>query len=337
MTVEDAKMTDKENTSMETTEKDATNKAIEEDEAATKAVVVVVPPLQAAAQRLERLLGGSSTANAAAAPSTTTTTTTLLTARQQLQQQQAAEQLKLQAAQQNFHYTNPAKVVRRWLSTSSGAAGDATAADIQSAAAILLDPAVSSKGRSLLVTPETATPTASVPAAAAAADGETPPPPPPPVLLYVKMAAREVESWLISLAVRILWKEQKYAQAFELAQRGMDILLAHIEEASLKITTAISFSGASGGGAASLFPLLARLTRWRSLAAESLLAAVAANSRGSGSAASPDTLHAAANLRIDLARAHNLATLRRDVDTQATLLNSMLRDLLKHSQGMYIV
>jgi hypothetical protein len=314
MTVEDAKMTDKEN-SMET-EKDATTKAIEEDEAKAKAAVIVVPPLQAAAQRLERLLGGTGTTAATAA-----STTTALTARQQLQQQQA-EQLK--QAQQNFHYTNPAKVVRRWLSTSSGAAGDATAADIQSAAAILLDPAVSKGGLALLVTPEITSTTAAPPAAA---EGETIPPPP---VLYVKVAAREVESWLISLAVRILWKEQKYAQAFELAQRGMDILLTHIEEASLKITTAVSFSVASGGGgAASLFPLLARLTRWRSLAAESLLSS---NSAGT----SPETLHAAANLRIDLARAHNLATLRRDVDTQATLLNSMLRDLLKHSQGMYI-
>jgi hypothetical protein len=41
----------------------------------------------------------------------------------------------------------------------------------------------------------------------------------------------------------------------------------------------------------------------------------------------------AANLRVDMAKAHNMATLRRDVDSQATLLNCMLRDLLRNKQG----
>jgi hypothetical protein len=38
-------------------------------------------------------------------------------------------------------------------------------------------------------------------------------------------------------------------------------------------------------------------------------------------------------LRQEMAKAHNMACLRRDVDSQATLLNLMLRDLLLHSQG----
>ena len=40
-----------------------------------------------------------------------------------------------------------------------------------------------------------------------------------------------------------------------------------------------------------------------------------------------------ANLRQDMVKAHNMACLRRDVDSQATLLNLMLHDLLKNSQS----
>ena len=70
-----------------------------------KAAEKAMPPLEAAARRLERLL---------------------------------SEQVL------DF-YTNPVKVVRRWLGTSSGAAAGATSAvDISSAVATLLDPATSS-------------------------------------------------------------------------------------------------------------------------------------------------------------------------------------------------
>jgi hypothetical protein len=121
---------------------------------------------------------------------------------------------------------------------------------------------------------------------------------------------REVESWLISLAVRLLWKDGKYQEAFALSQNGINILISHLDEASLRITSASSASTSS------LFPLLARMFRLRSLAAESL-ADPAIN----------------ANLRVDMAKAHNMATLRRDVDSQATLLNCMLRDLLQNKRG----
>ena len=119
------------------------------------------------------------------------------------------------------------------------------------------------------------------------------------------VAAREVESWLISLAVRLLWQQGQHSDAFELAQKGIEILHEHLEQQPQS---------------SSLFPLLARLFRWRCLAAESM-----------------ESPAVEAGLRVGLARAHNVATLRRDVDTQATLLNQMLRDLLRHSQSTYSI
>jgi hypothetical protein len=212
-----------------------------------------LPPLQASARRLERLL------------------TTL-------------------TANQHHSYSNPVKIVRRWLATSSGAAGSATTDGIDAAAAALLDPAGScAKGRSLLVTMEVET-----------AEDDAPP-------VYLENAAREVESWLISLAVRLLWKQQNYVAALALSQSGVEQIMAHFEETSRRITST---------SAPSLFPLLARLYRLQSLVSE--------------------VIHdpaLSAKLRAEMAMAHNKAFLRRDVDTQATLLNNMLRDMLQNSQG----
>lgn len=232
----------------------------------------VVPPLQASAFRLERLLGGSKGGATSGVEGS---------------------------------YTNPVKVVRRWLATSSGAAADATADDIQMAAKALLDPNGScARGRHcLLGTGSDAAVGMEVESESAAMSSKS--------SRYLKFAAREVESWLISLASRLLWKEKKYVEAFELCQRGIVIIMAHLEEASSKITSV------SAPLASSLFPLLARLYRLRSLNTEAMKDA-ALN----------------ANLRAEMAKAHNMASLRRDVDTQATLLNCMLRDLLEDSQGM---
>jgi hypothetical protein len=223
-----------------------------------------LPPLVAAARRLERLLGGPDDRVA------------------------------------DF-YTNPVKVVRRWLGTSSGAAGSATAENIQNAAADLLDPAgPCSVGRALLV-----------PADRPIAMEEEGDEEKKPSITYMTQAsAREVECWLISLAVRLLWKEGKHTEAFELSQKGIEICTAHVEEASRRVTAT--------GSASSLFPLLARLFRYRSLTAEIL--------HSSG---------IEGGLRVGMAKALVKASLRRDVDTQATLLNCMLRDLLKHSQGKF--
>jgi hypothetical protein len=234
-----------------------------------EAPAIVVPPLDAAAKRLERLVGGG-----------------------------IVDKDRLLHS-----YTNPAKIVRRWLGTSSGASSDATVEDISSAAAALLDPSgLCARGRELLHAGAASTAMEVETAVEKVEAGTTG---------YLTSASeREVESWLISLAVRLLWKDGKYPEAFKLSQDGIDIIMSHLDQASLRITSVSSASSSS------LFPLLARMYRLRSLAAES-----------QGDAA------IAAHLRVDMAKAHNMATLRRDVDSQATLLNCMLRDLLRNKQG----
>jgi hypothetical protein len=120
----------------------------------------------------------------------------------------------------------------------------------------------------------------------------------------------------MSLAVRLLWKENKHAEALALAHEGIQILTLHLDD-----------NDATTATASSLFPLLARMYRLRSLAAESLVV-----QSSSISSATANGVVVAMDLAA-MAQAHNLATLRRDVDTQATLLNAMLRDLLRNSQG----
>ena len=200
-------------------------------------------------------------------------------------------------------YTNPGKVVRRWLGTASGASGNATYDDISAAAAILLDPqGPCAAGRQLLVTSD-------VPSGMDVDSGDK-----QQELGYLTMAScREVESWLISLSVRLSWKERKYIEAFDLVQRGIAIVVKHLDVAATNLT---SLSGVS---TSSLFPTLARLYRYRSLVAEAI--------------ADPAI---SASLREDMIKAHNMACLRRDVDSHATLLNLMLRDLLLNSQSKWL-
>lgn len=238
-----------------------------------------IPPLEAAARRLERLLGGG-----------------------------------IQDKDRNLlTYSNPGKVVRRWLGTASGASGGATLEDISAAAAKLFDPnGPCGTGRSLLGAEETpAAMEVDTPAPAAVQDikdkkgasaskGQG---------FLSSSAHREVEGWLISLKVRLVLKGNKASDAFELSQQGIGILMSHLNTAALKITAV------SGVSASSLYPLLARMFRYRSLAAEALK--------------DPSTN---ADLRRDMAKAHNMACLRRDVDCQSTLLNLMLRDLLSNAQ-----
>lgn len=216
------------------------------------------PPLEAAGLRLERLLGGSKAAEESTAAITS-------------------------------YYTNPAKVVRRWLTTSSGAAGSATLADIGATAVKLLSPCP---------------PVLSdLNDASAAGDmdtgGEATPDP-----TFLTVAAHPYESWLISLAVRCLYKAGDYDKACALAQQGIETMNAQFEDSRI----VSSVVGA-------LYPLLARLIRWRSLIVEHL----------------PPSATVA--LRPKLAHAYNMASLRRDADCQATLLNCMLRDLLHSWQS----
>ena len=223
------------------------------------------PPLVAAARRLERLLGGG----------------------------ESEKNRHLQS------YTNPAKIVRRWLGTASGAAAKATLDSIASAAEVLLDSnGKSAEGKGLMVNTGKAMDMNSE-----REEGNA---------QYISLTSeREVETWLLSLMVRIKWKERKFDEALELARKTIAILMKHIDFAATNVATS------SGPGMASLFPLLARMYRYQSLVAESL----------------SDDHILSTTLREEMIKAHGMANLRRDVDSQATLLNLMLRDLLLASQG----
>lgn len=222
-----------------------------------------LPPIDQAACRLERLLGGgaSSSSNGSATTST------------------------------YVHiYSNPGKVVRRWLGTSSGTAGKATLSDIASAAERLLDPS-SSAGLYLLTALRDTADTMVIDEEEKKEDTGT-------VSPYLSTAFREVESWLLTLAVRLLWRKKEFEKAMELANKGIEILSTYIES-SLSVTM--------GRDPAALFPLLARMHRYRALVAE---------------------IMPGVSIRDSMVNAHSVACLRRDVDSQATLLNLILRDLL---------
>jgi len=235
------------------------------------------PPLEAACRRLERLLGGGST----------------------------------NKDRQLYTYGNPVKVTRRWLGTASGTAGEATSSDIVVAATSLLDPEQEgNRTRSLLLAIEVGDANTNAPETTSSMEVDGEEQPKDAEVEYLSSTSRrEVESWLLSLQVRILWKSKKYSQAMDLVEKGIAILLEQVTIAAKKLTSS------AGGSVSSLFPLLARLYRYRSLIADSMK--------------DPAVTTA---LRNVMAKAHNMACLRRDVDSQGTLLNLMLRDLLEHSQ-----
>ncbi len=238
-----------------------------EEETTTK-TTPPMPPLEAAAWRLDRLLGGGLS----------------------------------DKERQLFTYSNPTKVVRRWLGTASGASGKATSADIGAAAKKLLDP--KAEGRTLLLSVcDDDNTTMDIEDDSPSSAEET--------KKYLGTASsREVEAWLLSLQVRIFWKDGKFMDAMDLVQKSISIVLVHLD------FDAEYAAAASGAPSSSLFPLLARLYRYRSLVADALKDPAITSS-----------------LRQEMARAHNMACLRRDFDSQATLLNQMLRDLLQHSQS----
>jgi 26S proteasome regulatory subunit N3 len=258
-------------------------KKVEEKKEADKeeepaAVAPPMPPLQSAARRLERLLGGGLS----------------------------------EKDRQLYTYSNPAKVVRRWLGYASGAAAEATSGDIAAAVTALLDPndVMCGHGRALLLevcdSPESATDMEIDGSSTAATDEKKKDE-------YLTTASnREIETWLLSLQVRLYWKQEKYTEAFNLVEKGIAMLLGHLDAATKKMTSAVGVS------ISSLFPLLARLYRYRSLVADAVK--------------DPNMV---LYLRTEMSKAHNMACLRRDFDSQATLLNLMLRDLLQHSQSKF--
>lgn len=256
--------------------------------------VALLPPLEASARRLERLLGGGVTQKSSIAKT-------------------AAKSLN-SSKEESLIITNPGKIVRRWLGSSSGAAGAASLADIGACAEKILDPKKSGselRGRSILIE------LAGYGDAMEMEEKKVEEKETAILNPFLQVAHREVEAWLLSLAVRCLFNDKKYRESFQVAQQSIQYILSHLEGSSSTVSTACGTQGSSVLNSPALYPLLGRLYRLRSMAAEHAL--------GSANAS-------AEYLRQDLVSAHRLACLRRDVDTQATTLNLMLRDLLASNQ-----
>ena len=281
---------------------------------------VKYPPLEASARRLERLFGGggtapiSSTAVVDASSSATTHNAATLTMNSQ----------------------NPTKILKKWLGTTSSTSS-ITLAQIAHCAHVTLDPAgPCATGRDMLIglvsheereavltdfmsnaTTTNTKETNTVKDDAMNVDSSSSPPPSPPPV-YITHSCREVESWLISLTVRVLWRSKNYTEAYDWSEKGLKLLDAHLADCSTTSTTPPSSSDVASGGVGGLYPLLARLLRYRSLTLESL----------------PSTTRTAimAYQRSELSHRHTTAILRHDADVSATVLNILLRDLLMGDQ-----
>ena len=250
---------------------DATKNETKNEKIKTESVPVVntMPAIDSAAHRLERLLGGGKSST-----SFTSNNKNLVL------------------------HSNPSKIVRRWLGTSSGTSGKATLADIVSAGTRLLNPnGLCSEGLSLLSKlkiEDTDMEAEQENEDNSQAKHDTAP-------NYLSAASCEVESWLLSLVIRLLWRKKDFKTSFAIASQAISIITRHIDSYNTKRSNP-----------SALYPLLARLYRYHALVAESL----------------PNV-----NIRDEMVHAHSLACLRRDVDSQATLLNLILRDLLSSHQG----
>jgi len=114
-------------------------------------------------------------------------------------------------------------------------------------------------------------------------------------------AAREVECYLLSLAIRSYYRANHYQVAYDLSLKAIAIADAYLSasEGKLNVETC--------GG---MYPLRSRLVRYRSLVGEAL-------GRQEG----------------DLSARYRSAVLAKDGDGICTVLNLMLRDLLAGDQG----
>ena len=252
-----------------------------------------------------------------------------------------------ESSNDNQSYVNPIKVVRRWLGTSSGATSNTnrqdgtqgtgiTVEDIQVATKLLLNPDMecTQKGRSLLLSKDLlsfeGTPEAMMDMDTEEATTSTD-------THYVTMAsAREVECWLLSLMIRTLWKQQQKLSTtattstsqlipamMTFANEALLISTAHLEQHGPGTTTTTLVTS-------SMYPFVARLYRFAALAYESYSVAATASTTSNNISQQQQQMN---DMLSTMSRAHTFATVRRDVDTQATLLNIMLRELLRHAQG----
>jgi len=281
------------------------------------------PPLEASARRLERLFGGTDPHRPVIPLAQSTSA--------------AAADYSAPSSTLAIQHT---KILKKWLGSSSGTAGQASLATIAACAERTLDPrGTCATGRELLLglvseeeraavmatfllnnggdmttTTTTTTTTASKDdAVMEVVDGVTQDEN-AAASHYLVKSAREVESWLISLTIRVLWRSSNINDAYDWSIKGLSILDAHLSDAEREYTT----GGGGGGGMGGLYPLLARLLRYRSLVLDTL----------------PPSQRSAlvASNRPELASRYTTSVLRRDVDVSATVINITLRDLLTGDQ-----
>lgn len=124
---------------------------------------------------------------------------------------------------------------------------------------------------------------------------------------HVKMAAKEAEGYLLTLAVRALWRSSNHTEAYDLSIKGLAIMDTHLKEMEGKLSSSSTGGMQWYGG---LYPLRSRMIRYQCLVGESL---------GVRS--------------TDLAGRYRNAVLVKDGDGICTVLNLMLRELLLGDQG----
>lgn len=276
---------------------------------------IKLPPLQSAAWRLERLFGGHRGPHAVANASTASG-------------ENGAQHATVIANSQNQTLVtspqNQAKLLKKWLGTASGAAKSSTLSSIADCARVVLDPSgTCATGRDLLLGLAKAS-DAEMSDGGASGAGAGEMDVDIPTRSYLVKTPREIEAYLLSLAIRSLWRSNRYVEAYQLSNKALLIVDAHMKECEGVISAASGGQGGVGG----MYPLRARLVRYRSLVLESLLA-----SAGSGSGEVSEV----SGVREDLATRYRMAVLAKDGDGLCTVLNLMLRDLLRGNQGKFIM
>jgi hypothetical protein len=190
-----------------------------------------------------------------------------------------------------------AKLLKKWLGSASGSAQSATLEDISQCAALLDPNGPCATGRELLLHLSSGS----------GMDIER------ADATYLVVAAREGEAYLLTLAVRNLWRQRKYSEAYELSNKGLNIIDTHLRECEGKILDNLGVGG--------LYPLRSRMVRYRSLVGECM------DREGD----------AVRGMREDLALRYRMAVLAKDGDGICTVLNLMLRDLLGSDEGEFCV
>ena len=289
----------------------------------------------------------STTTIVSSPPSSSPPLPQLVVAAQRLERLLIAESSLSEA--QYLSHSSPSKLVKRWLGTSSGIASiqKSSLEDVAQAAKILLNPqGPCATGRDLLVkylavstSGDDSTMMDIVQEGTTTANNN--------MEHYLKASEREIEAWLITIAIRILISkaskqqqqlemtmsppmtvEQLVQDAIHLSTCGVQLLSTHLQEQDPIILNnnndhpgRSSITNPVQQSISSLYPFFARMIRYRQWAYEM------------ASRSQELQLH---NSRVELANMYRTSVLRRDVDTQAAVMNCLLRHLLQVDQGIYI-